>query len=125
MRKIDADRLKAILWQFVNKRMVTGFEWFFPLDYQEMLCLVDSMPTIPDPSPKWVDASKRLPDKEGNYIVYETQDKEVCESLYYPQAYFKKNRWMDPWEGCTVFSVSHWMEMPEPPEEVKHEIDRR
>lgn len=75
-------------------------------------------------TPKWIDASKRLPDKEGNYIVYETQNEEVCESLYYPQARLKKDRWRDPWEGCSVFSVSHWMEMPEPPQEVKHEVDR-
>ena len=75
-------------------------------------------------TPKWIDASKRLPDKEGNYIVYETQNEEVCESLYYPQTRLKKDRWRDPWEGCSVFSVSHWMEMPEPPQEVKHEVDR-
>ena len=74
-------------------------------------------------APKWIDASKRLPDKEGSYIVFETESGEVRESLYYPQAWLKKGRWRDPWEGCSVFSVSHWMEMPEPPQEVKNEAD--
>ena len=74
---------------------------------------------------KWIDASKRLPDKEGSYIVFETQSGEVRESLYHPEKWLKDRCWTDPWEGCTRFIVSHWMEMPEPPEDVKHEIDRR
>lgn len=74
---------------------------------------------------KWIDSSKRLPDKEGSYIVFETQSGEVRESLYHPEKWLKDRCWTDPWEGCTRFVVSHWMEMPEPPEEVKHEIDRR
>lgn len=74
-------------------------------------------------TPKWIDASKRLPDKEGSYIVFETQNGEVMEALYSPAEWRKDRRWTDAWEGCTRFVVSHWMEMPEPPQEVKHEVD--
>ena len=60
----------------------------------------------------WISVKDRLPEKNGRYLV--------CE---YGEAYsaeYEKNRpdseWTDDYEGYFM-KVSHWMPLPEPPEE--------
>ena len=68
--------------------------------------------------PKWISVKERMPDKEGDYLVrkvHSYSDKDgyskidVC--IYC--------RMRDPeWIGCgNLCEVTHWMPLPEPPEE--------
>ena len=75
---------------------------------------------------KWIPVTERLPEKDGDYIVYKKR------GLYEVLGFAKDGRkihkydfardWKNVWYSydseygyCTTDSVTHWMELPEPP----------
>lgn len=58
------------------------------------------------------------PDKGGEYIVMIEGARKATALEFDLKVYGEKNIWHDEWD--TIYKVTHWMEMPEPPE-VIHE----
>lgn len=78
----------------------------------------------------WIKCSDRLPEKDGEYLVYVsdriwsgamvlwfTNDfSQLYNDLSYPHKGFYEN---DPEYGCIKYEeVTHWMPLPEPPEDI-------
>ena len=66
-------------------------------------------------APRWISVKERLPEKNGRYLVCD-KNGEVYSAEY------EKNRpdseWTDDYEGYLDMEVTHWMPLPERPEEV-------
>lgn len=60
---------------------------------------------------KWISVKDMLPEKPGFYLV--CVDNEVFSAEYNPKR--KRCSWTDDYEGYCDFTVTHWMELPEPP----------
>lgn len=58
--------------------------------------------------PKWIPVTERLPER-GFYLIF-TSEREVHEAFFY-------NGWYDPVEAYEHYEATHWMNLPEPPEE--------
>ena len=61
----------------------------------------------------WIKVDDRMPDKDGHYLVY-CDNGQIHEASY---SALRKAHWLDPVEEYEVYSVTHWMNMPEPPKE--------
>lgn len=72
--------------------------------------------------PEWIDVKDRLPDKGGNYLCRYGFQRDGCLGDYrttgclYYYAYDHRPHWQH--ESVGLF-VTHWMPLPEPPEERK------
>lgn len=123
MRMIDADELHAKISKWPDSVMYK--DW--------VQSAIATAPTVPVGG-DWVNTKDRLPERNGKYIVTacdegEPYDKKIWNDTVVVCAVYYKSRWT--WEeNSTEYSldgiVTHWMPLPEPPEEVqKHaETDR-
>jgi len=108
MRLIDADALKKE-WSMANKceecpqdaRKCQYEQDFSRMDICEML---DEAPTVGG----WISVKDRLPEKHGHYLV-------IRDNGYMSvDTYSRSSHW-----GKDVCKITHWMPLPEPPEEAK------
>lgn len=60
--------------------------------------------------PRWIPVEERLPEKHAGVIVY-------CEDGFVDLMTHDGRHWN--WNGRYEDSVTHWMPLPEPPEEAK------
>ena len=64
--------------------------------------------------PRWIPVEERLPEKNGYYLTY-------VESALFPNSYyFNLIKFIDGdfiEDHCVIHRVTHWMPLPEPPEE--------
>lgn len=111
MRLIDADALKARCgdW-YTEEGPESGF-------IGTIGRLLDHEPTVGG----WISVKDKLPDRNGLYIVY-GQTKAMRELL--PDndpiwmCYYRKDRGFYDTELCRGYDfITHWMPLPEPPEE--------
>ena len=89
--------------EYMNDPKISGFgNWMFANGFNSGVWA----------SSNWISVKDRLPEKNGRYLVYENGE------VY--SAEYEKNRpdseWTDDYEGYFM-KVSHWMPLPEPPEE--------
>lgn len=70
---------------------------------------------INDACGKWISVKDKLPEKEGEYIAF---DGESVFGAYY-EIDTSGTRWTDPVEMYGEFEVTHWMPLPEPPNDDK------
>jgi hypothetical protein len=63
----------------------------------------------------WIKCSDRLPDKEGHYLIHLVNGF----TKEYDVAYFFNNSYNNNWGGWSDENITHWMPLPEPPEESK------
>ena len=90
-----------------------------------VLYIIDQMPTIP--ATQWISVEERLPERNGTYIATACDEGEPYDEIIWNDtvvvcAEYYKGCWT--WEeNSTEYSldgiVTHWMPMPEPPEEVR------
>lgn len=93
--------------------------------------------------PRWISVEERLPEGEDPVLILVKETEHYGlnnekSKVYYCQylAYWDDEEWYTTWcNGCRKISdtakepyaddyeVTHWMPLPEPPEEEKHEID--
>ena len=104
-RLIDADALKISIDDGWKPDMMVSEIWG----------VIDEAPTVGG----WISVKDRLPSEYGNYIAF--CEGEVMECTYAPP----KKGMIPGWSTCDAHgvhffgekSVTHWMEMPEPPKE--------
>lgn len=115
MRMIDADALKASI----------DDNWYIDMMVSEIWSVIDHAPTIGG----WISVQDRLPEKDGEYLVF----------IRSPYAGYSKiagfstdktatHTFLDAGYGWSNYDsdygyyeckdVTHWMPLPEPPEEV-------
>lgn len=102
-RLIDAD---VLLGQMKHRRDYVGRP-------SDPVCLVEDAPTVGG----WVSVKDRLPDKSGAYLV-------MLENVFATHLAINVHYWNAKdgyWRGSEAHSrivgISHWMTLPEPPEE--------
>lgn len=114
MRMIDADELHAEISKWPDSVMYK--DW--------VQSAIATAPTVPVGG-DWVNTKDRLPERNGKYIVTacdegEPYDKKIWNDTVVVCAVYYKSRWT--WEKNNIeYSldgiVTHWMPLPEPPEE--------
>ena len=67
--------------------------------------------------PKWIPVTERLPEKPGNYLVYANYAKGNLP--FVDVDYYSGKNFATVYTCCGYYRVSHWMPLPEPPEEEK------
>jgi Protein of unknown function (DUF551) len=68
---------------------------------------------------KWISVKDKLP--PDNLVVF------VCgfkPHHWFNMGAYKKNRFIDTYDGETLENVSYWMELPEFPKEYYNEVDK-
>lgn len=67
----------------------------------------------------WISVKDRLPDRSGNYLVYTSiEGRSIIKTSYWMAS---TQTWLGV-EACSVLiRITHWMPLPEPPKEEKHE----
>lgn len=136
MRLIDADYIKIRLCEIADYWRSKGKRYEAVLLNDTVNAVIDSEPTITQPSGEWISVGDRLPDKPGHYLV--------CTSInYWHGGCMDKNeehKYHDSgtpigYDGTTMSvldcyyditgdwnrvcnkHVTHWMPLPEPPED--------
>lgn len=88
---------------------------------------IDSVPA----AMRWIPVRERLPDKDGNYLVYQTSPfADWCEVVGFAKdgrkvdEYTFRRNWKNVWLRydseygyLAIDSVTHWMPLPQPPKE--------
>ena len=59
---------------------------------------------------KWIPVTERLPEEDGEYLVYCGEYDGIC--IIYHEILKTKSKWRSKWKD-----VTHWMPLPEPPGE--------
>lgn len=124
MRMIDADELIRNLEGIISDYTSNGiYPEKFGID--DFIDVVKEIPTIP--APQWIRVEERLPERNGEYIVTACDEREPYDEIIWNDtvvvcAEYYKGCWT--WEeNSTEYSldgiVTHWMPLPEPPEEDK------
>ena len=123
-RLIDADELIRNLEGIISDYTSNGiYPEKFGID--DFIDVVKEMPTIP--AAQWIRVEERLPERNGEYIVTACDEGEPYDEIIWNDtvvvcAEYYKGCWT--WEdNSTEYSldgiVTHWMPLPEPPEEVR------
>lgn len=124
MRLIDADELIRNLESIISDYTSNGiYPEKFGID--DFIDVVKEIPTLP--APQWISVEDRLPGENGEYIVTACDEGEPYDGTIWNDtvvvcAEYCGGCWT--WyENGTEYSldgiVTHWMPMPEPPEEVR------
>ncbi len=61
---------------------------------------------------KWIPCSERMPDKDGEYLVWISNDTDNADGIYLELRIYQRY-----WEGFDESVVTHWMPLPAPPTE--------
>ena len=67
--------------------------------------------------PRWIPVEEKLPDKDGRYLVCDGGD--VLEACFSLTGQLRRPEWYttDCYEDESLDHVTHWVPLPEPPEE--------
>ncbi|EGS1848363.1 DUF550 domain-containing protein [Salmonella enterica] len=114
----DAQRRMGISDEFITRAMIEKLEinksrqWPEPKDGEPRLHIKEqSAPVIPD---GWISCSERMPDEIGRYWCYVEEQNDLGKSHYQWNCSWNGDKW-----GGEMMSgkVTHWMPLPEPPQE--------
>ncbi|ELE2648471.1 DUF551 domain-containing protein [Salmonella enterica] len=70
-------------------------------------------PVIPD---GWISCSERMPDNDESKPIAIFTGKCLSQGMFV--ATYDDDGFFDYWEGMEIIGVTHWMPLPEPPQEV-------
>ena len=66
----------------------------------------------------WINVKDRLPDKKDDVLVWSIDDGWITTAMYIPKEILGEGRFYCVYTGDKL-EVSHWMPLPEPPEEME------
>ena len=69
-----------------------------------------------DAQPKWISVDERLPEPWRNVLIGVAEPEKVLAPGYWND---RDKQWLYFWNDKEVPSVTHWMPLPEPPEDTK------
>ncbi|EEK8946429.1 DUF550 domain-containing protein [Salmonella enterica] len=93
----------------VNKKR----EWPEPKDGEPRLHIKEqSAPVIPD---GWISCSERMPDNDESKPIAIFTGKCLGQGMFV--ATYDDDGFFDYWEGMEIIGVTHWMPLPEPPQQ--------
>lgn len=75
--------------------------------------LIGNSPVIPD---GWISCSERMPDNDESKPIAIFTGKCLGQGMFV--ATYDDDGFFDYWEGMEIIGVTHWMPLPEPPQEV-------
>lgn len=115
MRLIDADMLKEELTSHFDIELE-------PVIEKEVLRMIDEQETISVASPKWISVKDKLPNCNGCYLVfrphYYDEDHGAVTLCYFDGTdTWHDNDRVDFERILSPTDVTHWMPLPEPPED--------
>lgn len=114
MRPIDADKIEYFDDDY-------GFEIAYKVD-------IDNLPTLTPPN-EWISVEEKLPESivnkvlvycENGYIGYGHYEKYQGEETWYNlESGEPFSSWN--WQNCSPYKVTHWMPLPEAPDNCRPE----
>ncbi|HFC9251810.1 TPA: DUF551 domain-containing protein, partial [Salmonella enterica] len=75
--------------------------------------LTGNSPVTPD---GWISCSERMPDNDESKPIAIFTGKCLGQGMFV--ATYDDDGFFDYWEGMEIIGVTHWMPLPEPPQEV-------
>lgn len=116
MRLIDDDVLKAAI-----NRETQGIQMM--IGSGDVLGIIDEQPTV-EPVRQWISVKDRLPEKNGQYIVFGCSDAMKkflpdCIPIWICDYSERNGGWYSIEMNRTIDYITHWMPLPEPPKEDK------
>lgn len=96
---------------------IAEVEWVYPIDYAAAFDVAVSALRAKEekPSGGWISVEDRLPEA-GGYVVCIAKRNPF--SRFMPMvARIEKNGWVNPITEQYISEVTHWMQLPDPPEE--------
>lgn len=82
-----------------------------------VLYIIDQMPTIT--MPQWISVEDRLPEESKEVLIYLPEYDSVETASFFTIPSLNLKEWTQDEDAFMFDEVSHWMPMPEPPEEVR------
>ncbi|EBQ3070748.1 TPA: DUF551 domain-containing protein [Salmonella enterica subsp. enterica serovar Kottbus] len=98
-------------------------DWLYddPIDLARAIRKGPDMPTVqggnsPVSPGSWISCSERMPDNDESKPIAIFTGKCLGQGMFV--ATYDDDGFFDYWEGMEIIGVSHWMPLPEPPQEV-------
>lgn len=66
---------------------------------------------------EWIPVSERLPDEEGEVLLYDTEYEGICMGEYCKGNKIIEAYWFVGGHAFPVAEYTHWMPLPQPPKE--------
>ncbi|EKR9879498.1 DUF551 domain-containing protein [Salmonella enterica] len=100
---------KATIW--LNNYSGTCVQEYVRIErYQE--AVIGNSPVTPD---GWISCSERMPDNDESKPIAIFTGKCLGQGMFV--ATYDDDGFFDYWEGMEIIGVSHWMPLPEPPQQ--------
>ena len=115
MRLIDADKLTETINKALETPCYNAYQDGYDAALNTLLDYIADMPTIP--AAQWIRVEERLPGWSGDYICV-SRDKNGREWVIPAEWSREMKTWFGRF-GEIRNKVTHWMPLPEPPEEVR------
>ena len=114
-RPIDAVHvLSDINWHH-KPTPVSEFESGFNQGLNQAMWIITHAPTLTPPN-EWVSVEDELPARDGVYLVFTMRGSVTTAHFYAEKTFSDGHRRSANWQGNR--KVTHWMPLPEPPEEI-------
>lgn len=125
-RLIDADALKKDLDAWA--RVINKPKYYVR---EEALYIIDAMPTVEPKRGEWINVKERLPEynpaepAKAYWVAYDTNEGKQIQIAMYSDYMFATITGLPPcvtwrdYENHKIKNVTHWMPLPEPPQEDK------
>ncbi|EHM0779794.1 DUF550 domain-containing protein [Salmonella enterica subsp. enterica serovar Newport] len=82
-------------------------------EYEKIMLRAGNSPVTPD---GWISCSERMPDNDESKPIAIFTGKYLGQGMFV--ATYDDDGFFDYWEGMEIIGVTHWMPLPEPPQEV-------
>ncbi|EBS4352953.1 DUF550 domain-containing protein [Salmonella enterica subsp. enterica serovar Galiema] len=116
----DAQRRMGISDEFITRAMIEKLavnkkrEWPGPKDGEPRLHIKEQPESVTQDG--WISCSERMPDNDESKPIAIFTGKCLGQGMFV--ATYDDDGFFDYWEGMEIIGVSHWMPLPEPPQEV-------
>lgn len=116
MRLIDADKLTQTINKALETPCYSAYNDGYDMALNTILDYIEGMPTA-SAYGQWVSVKDRLPEVQKEVLIYlpEYDSVEIAALFEIPSLNLKE--WTQNEDAYMLNEVSHWMPLPEPPDE--------